>query len=178
MTPPDKRRRKATVRKNIRLTQETIDEVTAWCERTGISFSAGVETLIKNSLGKPMAEAMVPAMVSAINRGILHQSNRLSKLWSCAAVEAGVAARLSGLTAQLAIRKLVTEDMLGCLADPELTAEQIVFSIDDDTRVGDELEALTLYHDARAKARMQAVREVQVPMDLLLSHLHDEKRED
>lgn len=178
MTPPEKRRRKATVRKNMRFTPETIEQVTAWCQSTGVSFSAGAETLIKNSLGQPMAEAMVPAVVSAVRRAILHQSNRLSKLWSFAAVEAGVAARLSGISAKLAIRRLITDEMFGFLEDSGLTIEQIVFSHESDDRVGDEEEALTLYRDVRAKARTQVAHDIKVPIDLLLQHLLDKDREE
>ncbi len=178
MTPPDKRRRKATVRKNIRLTPETIASVTAWCQANKISFSAGLETLVKTSLGQPMAEAMVPAVVSSVRRAILHQSNRLAKLWSYAAVEAGVAARLAGVAARLAIRKLVTED-IGCfLVNPDVTAEDIVFNTESDEVVGDELEALTLFKDVRAKARTRSARNVQRPIDLLMQHLRDGDLED
>lgn len=177
-TPPDKRRRKATIRKNIRLSPDTIEDVTAWCQSNGASFSAGAETLLLMSLGKPAAEYVVPAIVSATRRAILHQFNRLSKLWSFAAVESGVAARLAGLSAQLAIRRLVFDESFGFMDDPDLTAEQIVFSHDSDLRVGEEEEALTLYRDARAKARTQALRDIKIPMELLLNHLQDTRRED
>jgi hypothetical protein len=102
MTAPEKRRHKDTIRKSVRLTPETAAAVDAWCRANQTSFSGGLETLVKVGLGEPVAQAMVPAVVNAVRRAILHQSNRLAKLWSFAAVESGTAPFGDADTARLA----------------------------------------------------------------------------
>jgi hypothetical protein len=100
----------------------------------------------------------------------VHQSNRLAKLWSFAAVESGTAARLAGVSARLAIRRLVMEEMFG-VDDAELPAETLVLGGESDAIVGDEERALALYHDIRTRARLASVHSLREPLAMLVTHL-------
>lgn len=93
-----KRRAEATLRKQVRLTRETIERIHAWRTTQGgnSSFSAAIEALARIGLGDDPSTAFMSVMISVMRRQFETLSNRLARLASQSAIESGIASRLAG----------------------------------------------------------------------------------
>jgi len=152
-------RRRATVRKSIRLTPKTCEAVEAWCARNQVSFSAGLETLALTGLQEPAAEAMIPAVVSSVRLALLHQFNRIAKLWAFAALESGIASREAGVLLRLVIRNMAIahpDDFLTVLFEPDSAEGEV------------EGKAWDAYQHMRSRIRIDTVEKLRAPLDALV----------
>lgn len=91
-------RRKHTIKKNIRLTQETHDAIDAWATAQGVSFSAALETLTRTALDQEPTATLAPVLVSALRRELAGTYDRLIRLLLYTIAEAGTTQRLAGAT--------------------------------------------------------------------------------
>lgn len=98
-------RRKHTIKKNVRLTEQGIADIQAWATTHGLSFSAALETLSKLGMDKDLNEALLPAVLSLTRRTIQGEYARLVRLVVYGIVESGYAARMSSA----AVRQLVKD---------------------------------------------------------------------
>ena len=89
-------RRQGTIGLCVRVTQDGREEVRAWAEAHGVSFSAALESLARLGLGQSVEEALAPALVSVVRVEVQRQLHRLAALIAANAIEAGMAARMSG----------------------------------------------------------------------------------
>ncbi|HEX5501892.1 MAG TPA: hypothetical protein VFW96_04685, partial [Thermomicrobiales bacterium] len=85
--------RAPTVRKTVWMTEEAIACVQAWADAQGITFSAAVEALARLGMRQAPAEAVAPALVSAVRQEIRGQARRIAGLLAASAIEAGTASR-------------------------------------------------------------------------------------
>ena len=106
-----KRRAEATLRKQVRLTGETIERIHAWRTTQGgnCSFSAAIEALARIGLGDDPSTAFMSVMVSVMRRQFETLSNRLARLASHSAIESGIASRLTGF---LVLRTPTTKELM------------------------------------------------------------------
>ena len=93
----------STAPKKVWLTNATREQVQAWADAQGTSFSAALETLARIGLGQAPQDAVAPALVSVVRREVQQQLHRLASLYAATAIDAGVASRLAG-AAVLALR--------------------------------------------------------------------------
>lgn len=107
-----KRRAEATLRKQVRLTDETIERIHAWRTTQGgnSSFSAAIEALARIGLGDDPSTAFMSVMVSVMRRQFEALANRLARLASHSAIESGIASRLAGF---LVLRTRTAEGRIG-----------------------------------------------------------------
>lgn len=98
-------RRKNTQKKNIRLTDQALQEIGAWAAKNGLSFSAALEVLCNLGMEKPIDEALAPAILSLTRRTIREEYDRLIRLVIYGIVEAGFASRM----ASAAVRQHVAD---------------------------------------------------------------------
>lgn len=110
-----KRRSEPTIRKQIRLTEDTIQRIHQWrrTDAGNCSFSAAIEALARIGLGDDPSTAFMSVMVSVMRREFETLSNRLARLASHAAVESGISSRLTGF---LVLRTPTSKELMNAEA--------------------------------------------------------------
>ena len=88
-------RRKHTVKKNVRFTEETLTLVEQWAERNGVSFSAALDSLCRLGLGQTQDQALAPIVTSVVKREITSHYDRIIRLLLYNIVESGRAYRMA-----------------------------------------------------------------------------------
>lgn len=86
-------RRRNTIPKKIRLTEEAYAAIEQWSVENDVSFSAAIETLARLGLGQPASEALAPTIVSSVRREIGKGYDRLARLLLFNIVESGIGSR-------------------------------------------------------------------------------------
>jgi len=109
-------RRKDTIKKNIRLTEKGRNEIQAWADDHGVSFSAAIESLANIGMGKPLDEALAPVILSLIRRTIHSEYDRLIRLVIYGIVESGYAARMASAAVRQQVKDLDTFNKIRTLA--------------------------------------------------------------
>ncbi len=125
-------RRQNTAPKRVWLTHETRESVQTWADAQGVSFSSALDTLARIGLGEAPSQAVAPMVVSAVRTEVQRQTHRLASLLAAAALEAGIAARLTGATLRTlrpteyeAIKRAARLDAVGALRRREGLEEVI-----------------------------------------------------
>lgn len=95
-------RRKATQKRNVRLTDEGIAAIQAWADEHSLSFSAALETAALLGIKENPTEALAPALMSLVKTTIRGEYERLIRLQLYGIIEAGFASRM----ASAAVRKM------------------------------------------------------------------------
>jgi hypothetical protein len=88
ITTTRKARYGATRRTHISITHRAYDQIQAWADKQGISFSAAVESLALLGLGQETAELLPLLISSLLERLLSRQFNRFAKLLSLAVLSA------------------------------------------------------------------------------------------
>lgn len=101
-------RRRETVKKNVRLTAKGIEDIQAWADQNGLSFSAALETLANLGLGKDVNNAMLPAVLSLTKSVIRSEYDRLIRLVLYGIVESGFSARMASASLRTQVGDLQT----------------------------------------------------------------------
>jgi hypothetical protein len=108
-------RRRGTIKKNVRLTEEGIAAIQQWADDNGVSFSAALESLARSGLGQQHDEAFAPVLISVLNRTMQQNYKSIVRIIIAVLVEALSARLMAGastrhvvqLHEQLATGKIV-----------------------------------------------------------------------
>ncbi len=90
-----RRRAESTAPKRIWLTEDGRDQIQAWADEHGMSFSAAIETLAKLGMGEATEVALAPAILSIIRQELGSSHARLVRLILYGIIEAGIANRMA-----------------------------------------------------------------------------------
>jgi predicted DNA binding CopG/RHH family protein len=94
-------RRKATTKKNVRLTDEGIGSIQAWATEHGLSFSAALETAALLGIKENPTDALAPALMSLMKSTIRTEYDRLIRLVLFNIVETGFSSRMASAAVRM-----------------------------------------------------------------------------
>jgi hypothetical protein len=152
-----KRRRdsEAKVKKHVSLTQAGAEQIQAWADAQGISFSAAIEGLALIGIDDELTNGLLQLIQASINRTFALNINRFAKLISFAGIEASAAKYAARGTYFLQLL-----DRVEGIQDPSLIRGRI--TVDPETPVGGEIAHLITERDK--KQRWDAVKDLKKPL--------------
>lgn len=159
----------ATRRTHISLTYLAYDQIQAWAEAQGLTFSAALESLALMGLGQETAEALPHLVNSMLERLLARQFNRFAKLLALTALSAEEA----NLKLDNLLLNLIRQE---ALADPVHFVRNMAVSSDPHNRTAQQIRQMRaeIKRGAQAAA-LQRLKRPLSPAELLLSPPADDE---
>ena len=159
----------ATRRTHISLTHLAYDQIQAWAEAQGLTFSAALESLALIGLGQETAEALPHLVNSMLERLLARQFNRFAKLLALTALSAEEA----NLKLDNLLLNLIRQE---ALADPVHFVRNMAVSSDPHNRTAQQIRQMRaeIKRGAQAAA-LQRLKRPLSPDELLLSPPADDE---
>ena len=142
-------------RKQIRLSQYTIDMVAEFGRRHGLNFGQAIERLALVGLQDTKADGMATLLADVVEGAMARSFNRFAKLIACAGLEAGAAKEAAQQVVFLHLLRLAEEAETPAALRPRL-------GVDPETPLGKEVVAI--YRQRKQRFRHRAVRTLKQPV--------------